>query len=112
MQPRSFLAKQTISLFFFLTTFDYSRWVKSPVDTDGKRPSLSLNDTPCPNVLLSSDFPPQAANAGCQDSDRLYLICNPVSITLPPSLPCPLRQRIVRVAEKYENNPAQSLLLR
>lgn len=38
---------------------------------------------------------------GCQDSDELYLICpgDQVSITSPPSPPCPLKQHIVMAAE-------------
>lgn len=60
--------------------------MKSPLGTDGKHPRLSLNTTPCPNVLLSSNFPPQAANAGCQD--RLYLICNQASTAVSPLLLC------------------------
>lgn len=41
---------------------------------------------------------------GCQDSDELYLICpgNQVSITSPPSPPCPLKQHIVMAAENLK----------
>ena len=72
MQPRSLLAKQTISFLFFFffkkKTFDYGQWVKSTACTDGTHPGSYLNDTPCPNALLSSSFPYRTAHVGCQDS--------------------------------------------
>lgn len=106
MQPRSLSAKQTIRLFFFffLPPLTTASWVKSTEYTDGRCPSSYLNDPPCPNVLLSSNFPPRAARAGCQDSDRLYLIRagKEVSITLPPLLTCPLEQHILMVTEGLE----------
>lgn len=100
----SILAEETIRL-YFLITFDYRWWVKSLLGTDGKHSRLSLNVTPCPNVLLSSNFPPQGANAGCQDRDRPHLICKPASIALPPLLLCH-SSALLTVPEKRENNPA------
>ena len=62
---------------------------------------LTISLTKCTPFIK---FSTPDCKCGCQDSDELYLIYpgNQVSITSPPSLPCPLQQHIVIAAENLK----------
>lgn len=97
---RIYLFKQSSSLFRWASIGKYRN---STVYPDGKCPALYRN------AILNQmgsfhQMSTPGRKCGCQDSDELYLICpgNQVSITSPPSPPCPLKQHIVMAAENLK----------